>query len=369
MTITTDTGSTLQQLSRPGKPAVHRYYDVPVDSPDGKRILYTEFDSDQVPGPAKVIVANADGSDPQVVGACAHAIGHVGAYVNWIDDRTFAFCPDGPGSGVTVLRSLDGAPDRQLDGQIRSFSEPRRLGVLLGGPAGMGSENEKQAYLEMQKLALWEMDTDRQRTLITVEQAAAVHPMRDQFDAAHSNFMNCKWSPDGSQLMVVFTDNRYRQPRGLKQTFKSLIVLNADPDNPAPQYVGEFRDHPIWAPSGRYLIGHNNWDGRKALMAYPLDGNDPYPLLTDVNSHHPSLNRAETHLVTDGFDYSSAEAQGMVLLYELATGKARTLAAGHHYDGHHQTGSHIHPVFSRDESRVFFNLGDSGVAQVYAVTI
>ena len=57
---------TITRLSTGTKPAIHRYYDNPVESPDGKHILFFEFDG-PIPGPGTVMIADPQGGNPQAV--------------------------------------------------------------------------------------------------------------------------------------------------------------------------------------------------------------------------------------------------------------------------------------------------------------
>ena len=45
------------------------------------------------------------------------------------------------------------------------------------------------------------------------------------------------------------------------------------------------------------------------------------------------------------------------------------LAEGRHEACDHISGCHPHPQWSRDEDRVFFNMADTGVPQVYEVRL
>jgi len=79
---------------------------------------------------------------------------------------------------------------------------------------------------------------------------------------------------------------------------------------------------------------------------------------------HASLDAAGQRLVTDVYDYDKKTAK--VLLIDIVSRDERVLAEGKHDSADHIEGTHLHPQWSRDEKRIYFNHADSGEAKLYA---
>jgi len=357
----------ITQLSRGDGPAVHYYYDIPVEEPGGKRIVYYEFDGDQIPGPGKVMVARADGSDPQEVGRGEESIGHVGAQAHWAGTGRIAYSPRQQSAGNATLVDLESDDRQELPYAIRSYSEAREVGAMIGGGGGHGATKDLS---RVQTLRLWDAQSDAIRTRLTAEQAHAIHPQHDRFEPDKTNFQNAKFSPDGSHLFVVFGTEVYRNSAKDPDypSIKCLLLMRTDGEEVA--YLSEFGHHPMWMPDGSAIVAFERDRERETqhLMRYPLDGSAPEMFLENLPGIHATLDRAGRRLVTDVFAHQLA-GKARIMLVDVATGERQTLAEGVHEQADHLTGSHPHPQWSRDESRIFFNMADTGVPQLYAVRL
>jgi hypothetical protein len=359
----------LAQLTDSPGGAVHRYYDVPVEAPGGQELLAFAF-RDAIPGPGEVIRLDRDGGGRRVVAEVSEGIGHVGANQCWLDAgrvawrRSFA-----EEQAVTLVRDLARDETITLAGSLRSWHEGRGLGLVLGHGGGSGGAGYGERYRHLKALHLWEGPGAAPREFVRMDAVLAVHPRRDEVDPETLHFMNAKWSPDGRRFSVVVSDEVYAAPRNLPRRVKSLVLF--DPDRPAarPVYLGEFSHHPMWTPSGSGLVAHRHReDDGQDLLFYPIDGGAPEVRIPRFRGVHSSLDRAERRVVTDAFD-TPGPGLASVLLYDLDTGEAETLAAGPHRAHDHQGGCHLHPQWSRDESRIYFNHAASGRPQLYAVSL
>ncbi|MCC5829381.1 MAG: hypothetical protein JJU36_08035 [Phycisphaeraceae bacterium] len=358
-----NTETVIHQLSRGRGPAVHRYYDVAVEVPGGGRILYFEFDRDGIPGPGQVIVADADGKNPIVVGKARSAIGHVGASAAWIDREHVAFSPDGIRDPLTVIHTLEGVEAGRIEGGLRSFSSESGLGLLtrvMGGRTGGRSVGD-------QSLELWKPGTGGKSTLLTAEAALALHPWQDRVPVEHTNLMNAKWSPDARRWFVVFTTEVYLRTRQDSQTPYVKALYVGDLDGSPVRYLCEFSHHPMWTPDGRGIIAYVRAGSSQDLVRFDLDNGQGRVLLADVPGVHASLDRSGQRLVTDIHDPDRQRAN--VVLIDLSTNTSTVLAEGRHDRFDHRTGTHPHPQWSRDEQRIFFNMADTGQPQLYAAQV
>jgi hypothetical protein len=350
------------QLSAGPRPSVHRYYDVPCESPNGKAILYFTFDG-PVPGPGSVVVADRDGRNPQTVaradGAC---LGHVGAQALWIDNETIHYTPGGDDDPASRFVSLSTGETREMHGWIRAYHEGSRQAAVL--MANVTKEADKFAKRRRPQVDRLDVPSGAVQTILTIEDAVAVHPRRDEIDPATMNFMNTKWSPDGETLSVVFTDEIYHNLFGGSTTVKSLILVNADGSH--VRYLGEFSHHPLWSPDGSFVLAHRKREESQDLVALPVDGREPHVLIRDFVGIHSSLDRQMRRVVTDAYRFPEP-GSAAVLLYDLADGRRDLLFQGSQTDFDHRTGSHVHPQWSRDEGRILFTMAHSAAPQLYTV--
>jgi hypothetical protein len=349
-------------------PAIHRYYDVPVEEPPGGegRILYFRFDSEAIPGPGQVVVADADGADPVDVGRGEEAIGHVGANQCWVAPGRVAYSPRQRRDEASVIVDLATGETTSIDGgNIRSVFEATGEAVTTGGA---GSPKATRLG-RVQSMRMLDLASGVSRPLLSVEQAWAIHPRKGVFEPSIANFQNAKFAPDGRRLFVVFGTEVYRKQTGRQDLprVKSLVLM--DTRGQGLVYLGEFGHHPMWLPDGSGVIAYcRDEAGRQHLRRFALDGSGSEMFLEDLPGVHCSLDRAARRLVTDVFGAPSEDEASIVLVH-LADGRRETLAAGKHRARDHMTGCHPHPQWSRDESRVFFNLADTGAPRLYAVSL
>lgn len=354
------------QLSRGDGPAVHTYYDIALEEPGGDRILYFEFDSDQIPGPGRVIVADADGSNPQVVGQADEAIGHIGAKACWVAPGRVAWAPRPTQEDRSVIRDLNTGEEQELAHMIRSVNHVTRRASLLGG----GGDPAVTRLEDLQAVRILDIDSGEIRTVLTVDQAHAAHPQRNEFDPSIANFQHPKLAPNGEELFIVFCTAWARHHRTDIDVphIKSLMRLNTDGSN--LRHVGTFGDHPMWTPDSRAIFANfANNRGSKDVLAFPEgEAGKLQPLVRNTKGGHPSISPGGRWLVTEG-QPQSPEHDGALMLCDLQTGDRRTIVSARHTDGHHITGCHLHAQWSRDGRRIFFNSSDTGQPQVYALSI
>ncbi|MFW6304125.1 MAG: TolB family protein [Candidatus Sumerlaeota bacterium] len=181
-----------------------------------------------------------------------------------------------------------------------------------------------------------------------------------------TNFQNPKWSPDGSAFFVVFGTEVYRNSTKSWDypSIKSLVYGKANGSD--LRYLDKFGHHSMWHPDGSGILVHNRRENRaQGLVLYDLDGNEPEMFFPDLPGVHCSPDRAAKRLVTDIFDYANQSAQ--VALFDIESRQKTLLAEGSHYIFDHVTGCHPHPQWSRDEKSISFNMGDTGIPQVYFI--
>ena len=352
--------STVTQISAGWLPAVHAYFDLCPESPDGSKAVYFEYTPGSPPM-GRVMVATLDtAGQPIRHDPASDAISgstHGGVDEQWVDNDTVAYSVRGSGGSETVVYSVKDASSRRIPAGIRMFCPANGTGLTSTG----GRRGGEPTVLSM------DFRTGAVRKLFTRGDALAIHPMKDRIkDLDRIYFKHTKWTDDGRRFMVVFTNEGYTRPQGVIGV-KSILVADAGGTN--LRYLTEFGHHPMWSHDGTYAYAFEFAEaGTLNLMAYPIDGRESYPILKGIRGWHASLSPDGKTLVTDVGQWEKP-GRSAILLYDVATGKYEVLATFALSDASHETGIHPHPVWSRDGKRVYFNSAESGQPQVYAVAV
>lgn len=353
-----------QLLSDPSRPCVHRYYDVHVQSPDQKYIAYHAFD-DQLPGPGTLMVAKSDGSDPQAVGRSTWGIGHTGCEAIWVDSHRIAYLADPMGDEVSTLYDLRDQTTTQAPGLIRSMNEHTGHATLL--PEGRHATTDQLAI--RQTLRDWDIQTGKVSELFTTDRACSLLPDADHVDRRTLNFQNPKWSEDGKRLLVVLSNQRARNKFGLatSQPLHNLIVLDTQTGNLS--HLGPIGHHPIWESQGDSVLAYFlKPDAPQDLRRYDLASKQITVIQDPMQGIHVTTDSTDRYLLTDVFDQPQP-GMACIRLIDRQSGKSVDLAWGRHVDFDHQTGCHPHPRFSRSGDAIFFNMSDTGIPQLYRVSL
>lgn len=137
---------------------------------------------------------------------------------------------------------------------------------------------------------------------------------------------DARWSPDGKQLVFV----RFAQSRGTKN---SIWIVNAD--GTGVKKVTEDLSpalEPRWAPDGKSIAFASERKHESAIFRVNLDGTGIEPIATDKRFalYFPVFSPDGLQLIADGIVAPGALGQNVILLYDIASHKATTLAYGLH---------------------------------------
>jgi hypothetical protein len=135
------------------------------------------------------------------------------------------------------------------------------------------------------------LDTGGSKRIVTVYDCWQMHPRRDEIANWHLYVKHTKWSPDGTRLMFVFTNEiRYAPKYGENPRVKDVYVVN--PDGTKLRRVGEFGNHPLWHPDNREILTNSHFPGRPGnnLVLTDIETGD-HRLATDcvAGTGHPSF--------------------------------------------------------------------------------
>jgi hypothetical protein len=351
------------QISDPNvASAVHAYFDLCPESPDGQKVTYFAFD-DRRPGPGQVMACSRDGAEHQVVGRARRGGANGGATQQWVGEDLIAYRSVGEGGAVTQLVSLSDGSVRSIAGALRMFSPVNGMGLYASRHAaryGTGSQVEAVYLLEL--------SSGESHPLFTMPDVVKIHTLADTFteeDPVH--FTHTKWSHDGTRMFAVVTNEVSIWRGGKSKLTKSLVV--ADVDGLNLRYLAEFGHHPMWGPGDSFIHTFDRLpEGGQAFVAHPLDGSAPYSIFPKAPGVHPSFDPEGRYVVTDVFHWPEP-GQGGILLYEVGSGDYEVLARFAVPDTTHETGVHPHPVWSRDGKRVYLNVAETNVPHLYAIDL
>ncbi|MGD2173889.1 MAG: hypothetical protein PVJ27_00665 [Candidatus Brocadiaceae bacterium] len=343
-------------------PAIHASYDQCPESPDGTRVAYFQFD-DEVPGPGKVIVADREGP-ARSVGNSPYGSGHVGARPVWLDDERLAYTIGGQGGPRVVLCRLFDNERRTMSGAVRTYSP-------VNSQALYSTEEYRCFGCRADEEAVFALDIESTEVhrLLSREAAVAAHPRRDEItDLESMRFARATWSPDGSRFFIVFHSADEAPGTPLHEArLKSLFLVDARAHH--LRYFRECGEDPAWTPDGKALYMYVDlMDGEHAAVVYPADGSGAGPLLHKGPGRHGSLSPDGEYFLSELIDVPEPGSVSIVR-YEVGTEKPEPLAVFSAVGTMAERGCHVHPVWSRDGSRVYFNCDEGGMPQLYAVDL
>lgn len=347
----------VRRLSDGQQPAIHSYFDLCPESPDGMKVVYFEW-LDKIPGLGYVTVCEREGGNPRSIGEELPGFAHGGAYQQWLDNDAIASAQAIQGEPKTVIVSQSDGSRREVPGALRMYSAQNSFGITSSHETRMlgGKDDAERIYLI-------DLDHAMSVPLISCEAVMKMHPLKDRVvDPARFRFKHTKWAPTGEMFLFVF----YGKRGGADEEeggINSVFVARADGGD--CRYLGEVGHDPMWDPEGAFIYAYcRNERSRQDVVAIPLDGGPTETVLADVPGSHASLSPDKTQLVTDVMNWPG-KGRGALLLYDLQSGEFDPIV---HMDLPEAI-SHPHPVWSRDGRRIYFCAAENGLPQVYAVSL
>lgn len=342
------TGHRIVRLTHSPYNDKHTYYDVSPWSSDGSKIVFTSA----LPHTrdATVYVMDADGTNIRAVGTGDSFSMHTGAFPMWGPDGTLYFHThllDANGERVTGMKRVWLDEDRVDEIPMAARQISRATGDLLWMENGRGDEDPVRG------LYAAEADGSDPRMLVATTDIEALSPTRGRHnECARLGLTNCKWSPDGTKVMVVLVGY---DAQG-SQLVKEIYIANADGSD--LRFVMTFAHHHIWHPNSRQVIGNCD-DG---LYIVNDDGTGKRKI-SDLAQGHPSVSPDGSMIATDCY---GGEYADMVVLIDPETGEVSPLASCPTVHGRsHEVGTHPHPSWAPDGKSVIYDSDEEGHCQVY----
>ena len=324
---------TMMRISIDGAPhAVHHYFQQCPESPNGTRVAYSVLRED---GRTDVYVCRTDGSEQRLVATVGGQSAHMGASTTWIDDRTLAFAD--VASFRVHLADLGTGQTRVLEGSVGEYS-PVNGKIVFHSP---GKTLPRGIYD-------LDVETGARRLLIGMDDVEPfADTMRKPFLPQQWRLDHPYWSPDATKLTFQIKADTHSNPEG-------DFSFCARADGSDIRYICPKPMHVYWWDN-ESISGHD-WAVKrdKHLRRWNLEGQ----MIEEVAGHgcHGAVSPDQEWVATESW-YGSDPI--VLRLYRRGGPEAvadlyvqpRDVNGEDFWEKH----SHMHPAWSRDGKRVYFN--------------
>lgn len=327
-------------LSEPGLFAIHAYFDICPESPDGTRMVYTRFPG-RWPGrsraegaPAEVIALDLATGERRLLGRCRQADGHSGPWAQWLDDDHVVFSDNGCAHRIHTGTGAVGS----WPGALQSW-HPEGGGLFCPRVNGL----DEHAWPD----GLYHLDpfTGAARLIVSGETLRAQRG-GEGLPADGSDWLcHAKWSPSAERVAVL-----HRVLWTAERGEQIMRIFTCRPDGSDLRWFPYQRDgydhkplHWHWWDDGSFY-GYDVAEAGRPCRRWSLDGELLETLHTGPGNH-AALAPVGQSLVTDSF---YGEDPLRLYHYRRGAGEPTVLLTALPL-----TGADAHPVFSRDGRAVY----------------
>jgi Tol biopolymer transport system component len=360
------TGHGVRQLTDGAVRSVHSYYDIPPWSSKDQRIAYTRLEQGAHEG--EIWVMDVDGANPRKLSDTRAVSANDGAHAQWTPDGTRVCYQDkeGDSSAIAWINPDTGESGRH-EGDLRMVSPAGNFNSFHTSIGSMPDHDVIEKRAESGVFAQ-NIDDGSIQMLASVEDCRLIHPRKDEIANWHVYIKHSKWSPDGSRMMFVFTNEiRFSDKYCELPRVKDIYVVNAD--GTGLKRVGEFGNHPLWHPNGKEVLTNSPFKDRpgNSLVLTDVETCEDR-LATDKisGSGHPSFSPDGSRIMVD---YVLArEGYGSLNMVEVDSGRVEHLVQVRVID-HSHVGTHLHPVWRQDGKQVMYASDATGTAQLCVIDV
>lgn len=341
----------VHRVSAPGLAhALHFYFQQSPESPDGRLVVYNALHVEQ--GATDVFICAPDGSGQRKIATVNGKPNmHTGVASLWLDSRTVAFVAGG--DRVHLIDVISGS-ERVVSGAIGDLCATTGL-VAFRINRGESSTLEPGIYV-------LDVKQGQSRRLFGAEDvqrfAAAMNVTRP---AVEWRFDHPLWSPDGRQLI-------FELKTGAKSRSTEDFLLVANASGTDLRLFGLKPMHPGWW-NNELVFGHD-WahEDDKVFKLWTLDGK-----ISETAAGvgcHGAVSPDREWIATESWYRADP-----IVLRLFRRGETQPTAVLFTQEQHSkeiwEMRTHVHPAFSRDGKRVYFNAWPAGAPgpQVMSVDI
>lgn len=343
--------SNLTLVSPAGEDAVIAYFQQFADSPDGKKLVFTIFkEKDKM----DLVIKDLVTEETFTINTINGTERHVGAHPIWIDNQTLAYTSDKENI-IYIHNIYTGTIDQYKGSQISDYSSVNNK--LFFKTKGK-KNSEKQIFL-------LDLTSKTTRPFITIED---ILPFKDAIGTSIEiedwNFDHPLWSPDAKKMMFTIKAKEKAKSGEKKKTEEYLFFADADGSNIS--FFGRRPMHEQWWDNETFY-GFRAAKGLQHHMdIYDMKGN---VIQKDVAGHgnHGTVSPDRNWIVADSWYqtdpivvhlYQKGSTNPTKILFQ----QPRLVNGKDFWDVH----SHIHPTFSRDGKKVYFNgMAKDGLSKVW----
>ncbi|NJN27355.1 MAG: hypothetical protein HC819_15960 [Cyclobacteriaceae bacterium] len=337
-------------ISPPDADAVISYFQQCPESPDGKKMAFTIF---YQPDSMGIVVKDLNSGELKTINKIKGQVRHTGAHPIWIDNESLIY--GSPSEYVIYHHNIiTGAIRQYPGGKISDYSLINKKLLFVNSNKNMGqvgvytmdfSSNEGDCVVSLDDVATLK------------EEIGTINPLN------YWRIDHPYWSPNGKKILFqIKTDKN-------KSTKKDDYIFYADEYGEHIHFIGRKPMHVQWWDN-ESVFGHDWQDKEDYYMRrYDLKGN----LVEELSGPgcHGAVSPDRQWIVTESwygsdpirvFLYRKGKTNHEKLLFEQ-----KAIVNGIEF---WKVRSHVHPAFSRDGKKVYFNgQGADGKSKVWRYSL
>lgn len=335
-----------EMISPPDADAVISYFQQCPESPDGKKAAFTLF---HPPDSMEVVIRDMASGMITSVAKIKGQARHSGTHPVWADNETLIY--GSPSEYEIYLHNIkNGKVKQYVGGQISDYSEKNKKLLFI-------NKNK-----EREKVGVYMLDfnTNIRKCLVSVQDIAL---LKDEIGTdnpvGYWRIDHPYWSPDGNKINFQIKTAKDKSLR------EHDYIFYSDENGRDIHFIGRKPMHVQWWDN-RSVFGHD-WQDKMDyhMRRYDLNGT----VLEELSGPgcHGAVSPNQNWIVTESwygsdpiklFLYKKGETKPAKLLYQQPA-----VVKGIKF---WEVRSHIHPAFSRDGGKVYFNgQGRDGKSKVW----
>jgi hypothetical protein len=258
---------------------------------------------------------------------------------------------------ASVGLDLETGDTHQVPGRVRQVSPD---GELFAVPMHGGRDGGQGSAV-----GVLDESGGEPRLLVDRARLHEMTPNRHEFPPEAMTLGNFKWHPDSEHLLIAMWVHGYPM-RGHDAPACRRSLYVATRDGSEVRWLTHFGGHHSWAPDGSRVLfvdyregEHDGTAQGRYLHTVDFDGSNRTQIFDQVAGSHPLMHPTK-NLVVD-FD------EDTVYVVNLDTQRREVLARfRRRFDGTHK-GTHPHPVWNHDGTKVLYNSAETGQCELYLI--